>query len=59
MKTYKLDNIVIGLDQSDMDIDIVKAAGFICDIVSTKHLYFVNVIPDFSLPDDLLLEFPR
>ncbi|MDA1121030.1 MAG: hypothetical protein O2887_11160 [Bacteroidetes bacterium] len=44
MKAYKLKSIMIGLDQSDMDKDIVRAAGYICNIVDTSNIYFVNVI---------------
>ncbi len=55
---YKLDKILIGLDQSDMDIDLVKAAAYICNVSHTRKIYFINVIRDFSLPDELLKEFP-
>lgn len=55
---YKLDKILIGLDQSDMDVDLVKAAAYICNVSDTKEIYFINVIRDFSMPDELLQEFP-
>ncbi len=55
---YKLDKILIGLDQSDMDIDLVKAAAYICNVSNTKEIYFINVIRDFHMPDELLIEFP-
>ncbi len=57
MQCTKLDKILIGLDQSDMDIDLVKAAA-ICNVSDTKEIYFINVIRDFSMPDELLKEFP-
>ena len=55
---YKLDKILIGLDQSNMDIDLVKAAAYICNVSDTKEIFFINVIRDFSMPDELLKEFP-
>ena len=55
---YKLDKILIGLDQSEMDIDLVKAAAYICNVAHTKEIYFINVIRDFSMPDELVKEFP-
>jgi len=54
----KLDKILIGLDQSDMDIDLVRAAAYICNVTETNEIYFVNVIRDFSMPDELIREFP-
>lgn len=55
---YNLDKILIGLDQTSMDIDLVKAAGYICNVSKTQEIYFVNVIRDFNIPDDMIKEFP-
>ena len=41
-----------------MDVDLVKAAGYICNIADAKDIYFVNVIREFHMPDELLKEFP-
>ncbi len=44
---YKLEKILIGLDQSDMDADLVKAAAYISNVADTREIYFFNVIRDF------------
>ncbi len=55
---YKLEKILIGLDQTSMDADLVKAAAYIGNVAHTKEIYFFNVIRDFNMPDEMIKEFP-
>lgn len=55
---YKFSKILVGLDQSSMDYDLVKAACKVCRLSGTKEVYFMNLIRDFHVPDDVLKEFP-
>ncbi len=55
---YKIEKIIVCLDQSEMDETLVKFASFIAKINQSKKIYFTNVIRNLSIPKDILLEFP-
>jgi len=55
---YKFNKILVGLDLSEMDDQLIKAVCSICKLSGSKKIYFVNVIRDFNFPDEVLQEFP-
>lgn len=55
---YKFSKIVVGLDQSSMDEDLIDAACSVCKLSGSKEIFFINVIRDFNLPDSIIKEFP-
>ncbi len=55
---YKFSKILVGLDLSDHDKDLMEAASKISNLSGSKEVYFINVIRDFSIPDKLKKEFP-
>lgn len=55
---YKFNKIVVGLDLSEMDEQLISAVCAICKISGSKQIYFMNVIRDFNFPEELLKEFP-
>lgn len=55
MERFK--KILVCLDQSSLDIDIIKATGILCELMP-REVTFINVIRDFSLPEGMRKEFP-
>ena len=55
---YKFNKILVGLDLSDLDQDLMEAASKMSIFSSAKEVYFINVIRDFSIPEKLKKEFP-
>ncbi|MFY0600500.1 MAG: universal stress protein [Cyclobacteriaceae bacterium] len=55
---YKFNRILVGLDNTEIDKDLIEAASKLCDLSNTKEVFFINVIKDFDLPDALKKEFP-
>ncbi len=55
---YKFNKIIVGLDLSDLDKDLMAAASKISALSGAKEVYFINVIKEFSIPDKLKKEFP-
>ncbi len=55
MERFK--KILVCLDQSPLDIDIIKATGVLCELMP-REVTFINVIREFSLPDQMIKEFP-
>ncbi|MEQ8240058.1 MAG: universal stress protein [Cyclobacteriaceae bacterium] len=55
---YKFNKILVGLDQTEIDQDLIKAASDICELSGAKEVFFINIIKDFNMPDSLLKEFP-
>ncbi len=53
----KYDKILVCLDQSEMDEDVIHAAGKICEL-NPSEITFVNVMRDFDLPEEMKKEFP-
>lgn len=56
---YKYNKILVGLDHTDMDLDLIKAASDICALSGSIEVFFFNIIKDFNLPDNLQKEFPH
>lgn len=55
---YNFDKILVGLDLSDIDAELIKAASFVSDTFRSKEIFFYNVIRDFHLPEEVVREFP-
>ncbi len=55
---YKFNKILVGLDQSDMDYELIDAACKMCQLSDSKEVYFMNLIRDFHMPEEVLKEFP-
>ncbi len=55
---YKFSKILVGLDLSEHDKDLMQAASKISGLSGSKEVYFINVIRDFNIPDKLKKEFP-
>ncbi|MEL7002516.1 MAG: universal stress protein, partial [Bacteroidota bacterium] len=51
--------IFVSLDMSEMDALLVRAASFIANSSSAEHVYFCNVVRNFSIPSDVKKEFPN
>ena len=56
MKNYQ--KIMVCLDQSERDVNLIKAASKICEL-SPREITFVNVLRDFDLPEAMKKEFPN
>lgn len=55
---YKYNKIVVGLDHTEMDNDLILAASDICTLSGSNTVYFVNVIRDVNLPEKVQKQFP-
>ena len=55
---YKFNKILVGLDLSDLDKDLILSAAKIAVLSQAKEIHFVNVIRNFNVPDELTKEFP-
>lgn len=53
-----LKKIIVCLDYSGKDQEIIENACAISKIAGTNEIIFLNVIKDFHLPDQMLKEFP-
>lgn len=56
---YQIKKLIVCLDQSELDVTIVKFASFISKVNQTKKIYFTNVIRNLNIPKDVLEEFPH
>lgn len=56
---YKYNKILVGLDNTDTDYDLIKAASDVSALSGSNLVYFINVIRDFNMPEELLREFPQ
>ena len=55
---YKFNKILVGLDQSDMDAELIDAACKICQLSNAEEVIFMNLLRDFNMPEELLQQFP-
>lgn len=55
---HTFNRILVGLDNTEIDKDLIRAASELCAIAETKEIFFINVIKDFDLPDSVRKEFP-
>ncbi len=55
---YNFNRILVGLDQSNMDAQLIDAACKLCQLSGSEEVIFMNLIRDFQMPDELLKQFP-
>lgn len=56
---YKFNHILVSLDHSDIDEELIEAASFLSGISETNKITFLNVIKDVSIPEEVIKEFPN
>ncbi len=56
---YKFNKILVGLDHSETDKDLIKAASFVSELSSSKVVNFVNIIREINIPEKVKKEFPN
>lgn len=56
---YNFDKILVALDHTDIDDELIHAASFVSMASKSSHVHFVNVIKDITLPPALKKEFPN
>ncbi|MEQ9297406.1 MAG: universal stress protein [Cyclobacteriaceae bacterium] len=57
MNTFE--NILVGLDNTAMDIELIRSVKHISSKASTKKILFTHVIRTANISDSLLKEFPN
>lgn len=55
---YPIKRILIALDLTAMDVELIRFAAFIAQNTPSERLYFVNIIRNFHIPESVLKEFP-
>lgn len=55
---YKYSKILVGLDNTEIDEDLIKATSDICELSGSKVVCFVNILREMNLPDHVKREFP-
>lgn len=55
---YPIKRILVALDLSAMDEELIRFAAFVVQHTPAERLYFVNVIRNFHIPESVLKEFP-
>ena len=55
---YKYSKILVGLDNTEVDKNLIKAASDVCKLSGSKVVYFVNVLREMNLPEQVKKEFP-
>lgn len=56
MERFK--KILVCLDQTPIDNDIIQATNKICEL-APREVTFINVIPDFNIPEEMKKTFPN
>ncbi|MCP4456660.1 MAG: universal stress protein [Cytophagales bacterium] len=54
----KYQKILVCLDHSKIDANLIKAANRICEL-SPREITFVNVIRDHEVPEEMMKQFPN
>ncbi|TRX60708.1 universal stress protein [Fulvivirga sp. M361] len=57
MEPFK--NILVGLDTSALDKNLLTYASFIADYSSAEEVRFVNIVKNLSVPSEVKKEFPQ
>ncbi|MDN4164334.1 universal stress protein [Cytophagales bacterium LB-30] len=56
---YPIKRILIGLDISDLDLTLINFASFMNHSSTTEEIYFVNIVKNLDVPEEVLKEFPN
>ncbi|MCV9385895.1 universal stress protein [Reichenbachiella ulvae] len=57
MKSFK--KILVALDHTDIDKELIKAASFISTLAKSEEVRFINVIKNTNIPEHIKKEFPN
>ena len=55
----KFNKLLVALDNSDIDEDLINAAAFASEIGKSKSVHFIHIIRDINIPDKVRKEFPN
>jgi len=55
----QFEKILIALDNSPMDNELMESAKFISSFSRGSEFHFINIIKDFDAPENLLKQFPN
>ncbi len=55
---YKFKKILVGLDLSELDVDLIQYTSLICNIFNPEQVTFMHVIREVILPDEIQEKFP-
>lgn len=55
---YPIKRILVALDLTAMDAELIRFAAFIIQHAPAERLYFVNIIRNFHIPESVIKEFP-
>ena len=53
-----IEKIIVSLDLTEMDSSLIKYASFVSKRRDLKKIYFVNIIKNLHVPDEIQKEFP-
>ncbi len=53
-----LEKVIVCLDYSSKDPELIENACRLCEIAETTEMIFLNIIKDFNLPEQMKKEFP-
>lgn len=56
---YTFDKILVTLDHTDLDKELITAASLIAKLSNTKKITFMNVIKNMNVPNSIKKEFPN
>lgn len=56
---YKYSRILVGLDHTEMDDKLIEVTSYISQLSGPKKVYFINIIKDVNLPENIQKEFPH
>jgi nucleotide-binding universal stress UspA family protein len=56
---YQFDKILIALDHSDLDQELIIATSIIAKLAGTKSVVFMNTIRNMNIPSSIKKEFPN
>ena len=52
-----LKTILVGLDLSEMDENLIRYASLVCEGFQTEKIYFLHIAKDLELPDEVIKEY--
>lgn len=56
---YRFNNILVALDNTDLDAELISATSMIATLSGAKKVKFIHVIKDLNIPSAVQKEFPN
>ena len=56
---YKFNNILVALDHTDLDAELITASSMIAKLSNAKKVKFIHVVKDLNIPANVQKEFPN